>query len=109
MGAGIAKTISYVILLILGIRISYSFMPWLAPLKSLLKVTFSTLLMGMALVFLMKFLTVSLTNLIFLVVIGAGSYLTLLFLTNEIKKGELNFVKSYMKSYYYKLFKGRSY
>lgn len=109
MGAGIAKTISYVILLILGIRISYSFMPWLAPLKSLLKVTFSTLLMGMVLVFLRKFLTVSLTNLIFLIVIGVSSYLTLLFLTNEIKKGELNFVKSYMKSYYYKLFKGRSY
>ncbi len=104
MGAGTAKTISYMILLVLGIGITYSFMPWVAPLKSLLKVVFSTVLMGAVLVFLKKFLTVSLTNLIFLIVTGACVYSVLLLLFNEIKKSELDF----LKSYYHKLIKSRT-
>jgi len=105
MGAGIAKTISYAVLLILGITISYSFMPWFAPVKSLSKVVLSTVSMGVVLIFLKKFLSISLVNLIILIVIGAVIYFSLLFLFNEIKKTELNFVKSY----YYKLIKSRTY
>jgi len=104
MGAGIAKTVSYVILLVLGIGISYSFMPWLAPLKSLLKVVLSTLLMGAVLIFLKELLTVSLVNLILLIVVGACVYSILLLSFGEIRKSELDF----MKSYYYKLIKSRT-
>jgi len=105
MGAGISKSISYVILLILGIGISYSFMPWIAPLKSLFKVVFSTVLMGAVLLFIKRFLTVSVTNLIFLIVLGTCVYFILLLLFNEIKKSEIDFVKSY----YHKLIKSRTY
>ena len=104
MGAGAAKTISYVILLILGIVISYSFMPWVAPLKSVAKVIVSSILMGGVLVFLKKFLNASLANLIFLIAVGACVYSVLLLLFNEINKSEIDFVKSS----YYKLVKNRN-
>lgn len=104
MGAGIAKIISNVILMILGISISHSYMPWLAPLRSLSKVVFSAALMGVFLVFLKNFLTVSLINLVFLIAIGACIYFILLLLFNEIKKSETDFVISY----YYKLIRSRT-
>jgi O-antigen/teichoic acid export membrane protein len=94
MGAGAAKVASYVILLILGIGICYSFMPWLAPGRSLMKVVFSTLLMGVALIVLKGFLAVSLTNLILLIVLGACLYFVLLLFLGEIRKSEIGFVKS---------------
>lgn len=97
MGAGIAKAISYAILLALGVGITYSFMPWLAPLKSLSKVVFSAALMGAVLFFLKQFLTVSLANLIILIAVGAGIYSALLLLFREIKKSETDFLKSYYR------------
>jgi O-antigen/teichoic acid export membrane protein len=97
MGAGIAKTISYAILLALGVGITHSFMPWLAPLKSLSKVVFSAVLMGAVLFFLKQFLTVSLANLIILIAVGAGVYSALLLLFREIKKSETDFLRSYYR------------
>jgi O-antigen/teichoic acid export membrane protein len=94
MGAGAAKVTSYVILLILGVGICYSFMPWLAPWKSLLKVVLSTAVMGIALFFLKIVFTVSLTNLIFLIVVGICVYSITLLLFREIQRSEMDFIKS---------------
>ena len=94
MGAGAAKVASYVILLILGIGMCHSFMPWLAPLKSLIKVVFSTLLMGAVLIALKGFLAVSLLNLILLILLGTCVYFVLLLFWGEIRKSEIGFVKS---------------
>ncbi len=94
IGAGAAKVVSYVILLILGIGLCYSFMPWLAPWKSLMKVGFSTLLMGVALIVLKGFLAVSLTNLITLILLGTCVYFVLLLFLGEIRENETGFVKS---------------
>jgi O-antigen/teichoic acid export membrane protein len=95
MGAGIAKSISFVTLLIIGIGVSYSFMPWLVPLKSLAKVIISTTFMGAVLIFLKKSLNTSLENLIFLASVGVCVYSILLLLFKEIRKNELDFVKSF--------------
>jgi len=104
MGAGIVKVISYAILLILGMSLAYSFMPWLAPLKSLAKIVLSAALMGVALVFIKKVLATSVPSLIFLITAGAFIYFILLLLFKEIKKKEIDFVKSY----YYKLTQSKS-
>jgi O-antigen/teichoic acid export membrane protein len=95
MGAGMAKAISYSLLIILGIKMTYSFMPWLVRWKSLLNVVFSAILMGAVLVFLKRFLAVTLTNLIILIVAGTGVYCVVLLICREIKKSETDFVKSY--------------
>lgn len=104
MGAGIAKVISYLILLILGIKIVYPIMAWRAPLASFSKIVFSAISMGVLLIFLKKFSSASLINLVFLIAIGTCVYFIVLLLFREIKKSEIDFVKSY----YYKLIKNRS-
>ncbi len=104
MGAGMAKVISYLILLILGIKIVCPIMAWRASLTSLSKIAFSAASMGVILILLKRFLSASPVNLIFLIILGACVYFILLLLTNEIKKSEVDFVKSYC----YKLIKHRA-
>jgi O-antigen/teichoic acid export membrane protein len=104
MGAGIAKAVSYLLLLIIGIKIVHPIMAWRAPLRSLSKIIFSAASMGAVLMLLRKLLTTSLVNLILLIAIGMCVYLTLLVLSREIKRSEMNFAKSY----YHKLVKGRT-
>jgi O-antigen/teichoic acid export membrane protein len=104
MGAGTAKTISYGVLLILGIAASYSFMPWIAPLRSLSKVVASSILMGVVVVFLKQFLGVSVINLVFLIAAGACVYSVILLSFGEIRKSEMDFVRSH----YYKLLRNRT-
>ena len=94
MGAGIAKVISYLLLITLGIKMTRSFMAWLAPAKSLTKVALSAALMGTVLVFVKRSLASSLANLALLVILGAATYSVILLLLGEIRDGELNFVKS---------------
>jgi O-antigen/teichoic acid export membrane protein len=104
MGAGIAKILSYLILLIMTIKIVHPIMAWRAPLRSLSKITLSAASMGVALILLKRLLSASLMNVMLLTGVGVGIYFTLLLLSNEIKKSELNSVKSY----YYKLIKSRT-
>jgi O-antigen/teichoic acid export membrane protein len=95
MGAGIAKSISYCILIILGVKMTYSFMPWLVRWRSLLKVALSAILMGAVLVLLKRFMAVTVANMILLIVVGSGVYCIVLLSSREIKKSETDFVKSY--------------
>ena len=104
MGAGIAKTISYIVLLVLCVKIVYRIMAWRAPLISLSRIVFSAALMGVFLILVKKFLSASLMNLIVLIAGGTSVYFILLFLFHEIKKSEIDFVKSY----YNKLVKAKS-
>ena len=104
MGAGIAKILSYLLLLIIGIKIVHPIMAWRAPLRSLSKIIFSAASMGAVLMLLRKFLTASLVNLILLIAVGMCVYLILLLLSREIKRSEMDFAKSY----YHKLVKGRT-
>ena len=94
MGAGIAKTVAYVILLVLGLGVCHSFMPWLAPIRSLLRVGLATAFMAVILILLKRYLAVSLVNLVFLIGVGATVYGTLLLLFREMRKNEIDFVKS---------------
>jgi O-antigen/teichoic acid export membrane protein len=95
MGAGIAKIIANVILLILGISVSHVFLPWLVPLRSIVKVAFSATMMGVILAFLGRILATSIMNLIILVVIGTCIYFLILLIIHEIKQDEVDFVKSH--------------
>lgn len=94
MGAGAAKALSYLILVVLGIGCTHSFMPWLAPVKSLLKVLLSSVLMGAVLVLLKGFLGVSITNLMLLIAAGTCVYIILLLFFREIRKGEMDYARS---------------
>jgi O-antigen/teichoic acid export membrane protein len=104
MGAGIAKAVSYLLLLIVGIKIVHPIMAWRAPLASLSKIVFSAVFMGVLLVFLKRFLSTSLINLAFLMALGTCTYFVLLLLSHEVKKSEMDF----MKSYYHKLIGSRT-
>ncbi len=94
MGAGLAKVVSYLVLLILGIAISRSFMPWLAPMKSMVRVLLSAGGMAALLTVIKSHLAVSVTNLVLLTAIGTCAYCASLLLFKEMRKSEIDFVRS---------------
>ncbi|MGB2697017.1 MAG: oligosaccharide flippase family protein [Candidatus Zixiibacteriota bacterium] len=95
IGAGIAKSVSYVILIGLGIKLSHSLIAWSLDSITLIRVSFSGLAMTLALFIAKDLLPTSLISLIVLLALGAGFYIVLLLLSKEIKKGEVELVRSY--------------
>ena len=95
MGAGIAKSISYAGLIILGIKMSHSFMPWQISMKSVLRISLAGLIMTSCLFLMRSLLAISLLNLIILIVLGVIVYTFILLLFKEIKDSEIKLLKLY--------------
>lgn len=95
IGAGIAKSISYAGLIILGIWVSHSFMPWQVSGKSILRISIASLIMAGCLIPIRNLLSLSLFNLIFLILLGIILYIIILLLSKEIREGEIQLLKSY--------------
>jgi O-antigen/teichoic acid export membrane protein len=95
IGAGIAKSISYAGLIILGIKLSRSFMPWQVSGRSVLRISFAGVVMACCLTLAKNLLYTSLLNLIFLITSGIIVYTAILLLSKEIKDGEIKLIKSY--------------
>jgi O-antigen/teichoic acid export membrane protein len=95
IGAGIAKSISYAGLIILGIKMSRSFMPWQISGKSVLRISFAGGVMAVCLILVKIFLSVSLLNLILLIGFGIIVYTVILLLSKEIRTEEVKQIKSY--------------
>ncbi len=95
VGAGIAKSASYAALIILGVKMSQSFMPWQVSGRSVLRISFAGLIMAGCLILVKSLLFVSLVNLIFLLVLGMIVYIGVLLLIKEVKDGEIELIKSY--------------
>jgi O-antigen/teichoic acid export membrane protein len=95
MGAGIAKSISYAGLIILGLKMTRSFLPWQISGRSVLRIFFAAGIMASCLMLVKNSLSISLFNLIFLISLGTIVYAVVLLLSKEIKDGEINLIKSY--------------
>lgn len=95
MGAGIAKSISYAGLIILGIKMSHPFMAWQISGRSFLRISSAGAAMICCLILVKGFLSMSLFNLLFLIVLGAATYTTILFLIKEMNAAEIELIKSY--------------
>ena len=95
MGAGIAKSISYAGLIILGLNMTRFFLPWQISGRSVLRISFAAGIMASCLMLVKNSLSISLFNLIFLISLGTIVYAVVLLLSKEIKEGEINLIKSY--------------
>jgi len=95
VGAGIAKSISYGGLIILGISLSRSFMPWQVSGRSVLRISFAGIIMSGCLILLRNLLSISLVNLMFLISLGIIVYVIILLLSKEVTDGEIHLIKSY--------------
>jgi O-antigen/teichoic acid export membrane protein len=95
LGAGVAKSISYAGLIILGIKMSYSFLPWKISGGSVLRVSFAGTVMALCLILVKNLLPVSLLTLLFLMGLGVVIYTAVLFFSKEIRDGEIKVIKSY--------------
>jgi hypothetical protein len=93
MGAGMAKAISYLILIVLGIRMTRSLMRWLMPWASFLRISLSASVMGASILLAKSLLSPSVANLVLLIALGIFIFVLLLFLTREIKESEMDFGK----------------
>ncbi len=95
VGAGIAKSISYAGLIILGIMMTRSFMPWQVSMKSILRISFAGSVMVVCLILVKNLLSISLFNLVFLISLGIIVYVVILLLSKEVRDGEIQLIKSY--------------
>jgi len=95
MGAGIAKSISYAGLIILGIKMSRSLLPWQVSGRSVMKISFAGVIMAGCLIPVKNLLSISVFNLILLIILGIAVYTAILLLSKEIKDDEIHLVKSY--------------
>lgn len=95
LGAGVAKSVSYAGLLILGIKMSHSFMPWQVSGKSVLRISSAGAAMACFLILAKDFLAISLLNLVLLIALGIIVYTAILLLIREIRDGEIEVIKSY--------------
>jgi O-antigen/teichoic acid export membrane protein len=93
LGAGMAKAISYLILIVLGIRMTRSLMRWLMPWASFLRISLSASVMGASILLAKSLLSPSVANLVLLIALGIFIFVLLLFLTREIKESEMDFGK----------------
>ena len=96
LGAGIAKSISYAGLIILGIMMTRSIMPWQISSKSVLRTSFAGLIMTGCLILVKNLLSISLFHLIILIALGIIIYIAVLLLIKEIKDGEIKLLKSHL-------------
>ncbi len=95
LGAGIAKSVSYAGLLILGIKMSRSLMPWQVSGRSVLRISMAGVIMAGCLILAKNLLSISLFNLIFLIALGIIVYTGILLLIKEMTHGEIQLIKSY--------------
>jgi O-antigen/teichoic acid export membrane protein len=95
VGAGVAKSISYAGLIILGIKMSRSFMPWQVSGRSVLRISFAGTAMACFLILAKNLLSISLPNLILLMALGTIVYAAILLLIKEIKDGEIELIRLY--------------
>lgn len=96
VGAGIAKSISYAGLIILGIKLSQAFMPWQISGRSVLRISFAGVVMAGCLILVKGFLDISVMNLLFLIVLGIFTFILTLIIIKEVKESEQRLVKSYV-------------
>lgn len=99
-GAAISTLIAYMILLVLCVKISNAYLKWILPLDSFVKIIFASLAMGIIVYLTSNLLEINIINLLIEVLMGTVVYLILLFLIGEIKKEEINLIKSYLKKIY---------
>ena len=95
VGAGIAKSISYAGLIILGIKMSHSLMPWQVSGRSVSRIALAGVIMTSCLILAKNLLSISLFNLILLIALGVVVYTGILLLIKEITHGEIQLIKSY--------------
>lgn len=98
--AAITTLISYAFLLFLMIMLSRRIFVWKFPLKSLVKLTCASAIMGMVVYFVGNGLALStLISLIFSVLLGGFIYFVLLFLFREFQANEKEAMKQLLKKY----------
>ena len=92
-GAGLSTAFSYILYLGLSWFISWKYLPWKFPIKTLFNTVVASTLMSILLIILKLFVRSSILNLLLLSIIGFMVYIIIIYLINEIKE-EMAFIKN---------------
>ena len=95
-GAAISTLIAYIILLLLCVKISNTYLKWKFPFNSLFKIILASSVMGITVYFVMNLLKISIINLILEIAVGTLVYLITLILIGGAKKEEINLIRDYI-------------
>lgn len=98
-GAAISTFFSYLILLLLCIKISNKYLKWEFPFNSFIKIILASIVMGAILYLTMNILKVSIVSLISEIVMGVLVYLISLYLIGEVKNEEIALIKNYIQKF----------
>lgn len=90
-GAGVSTGLSYLFYFLLSSSLSKYYLKWVAPVKSIYRIIFSSFIMSSILIIMKGLFNNSLLNLLLLILIGGLTYITILYLVNEIKE-EVRFI-----------------
>lgn len=89
MGAAISTFISYLILLILMVKIGHDMLSWHFPFNAFLKIIVASIIMGLVVYYLQVILSITIINLLIEVIVGIIIYLVFLVLLKGFNKDEI--------------------
>jgi O-antigen/teichoic acid export membrane protein len=98
IGAGISTMIAYFVAFVIADRTSSKYLKWRPVTKSVVKIFFASVMMGIIVYSISALLAISLLNLILEILIGCIVYLLVLYLLRGVEKEEIKEVKAMIRN-----------